>query len=86
VVARGLEDRLHQPRRAGLYPRSMEVVRAAREWGALGATVSGAGPSVLVWVRASESAAVAARVRDEVGSWAEVLPLEFEAGGLEVRR
>ena len=28
LVARGLADRLHQPRRAHLYPRSMELVRA----------------------------------------------------------
>ena len=28
LVARGLDDRLHQPRREPLYPRSMELVRA----------------------------------------------------------
>ena len=28
LVARGLDDRLHQPRREHLYPRSMELVRA----------------------------------------------------------
>ncbi len=44
LVARGLEDRLHQPRRASLYPRSMELVERAAELGALGATISGAGP------------------------------------------
>ena len=51
LVARGLEDRLHQPRRASLYPRSMELVSRATSLGALGATISGAGPTVLVWVR-----------------------------------
>ena len=51
LVARGLDDRLHQPRRASLYPRSMELVERAAELGALGATISGAGPSVLVWAR-----------------------------------
>ena len=60
LVARGLDDRLHQPRRASLYPRSMELVERARAAGALGATISGAGPSVLVWVRAEESVAVVA--------------------------
>ena len=29
LVARGLDDRLHQPRREHLYPRSMELVRRA---------------------------------------------------------
>ena len=49
LVAAGLDDRLHQPRREHLYPRSMELVRRARDLGALGATISGAGPTVLVW-------------------------------------
>ena len=46
LVARGLADRIHQPRRRDLYPRSMEIVDAAAELGALGATISGAGPTV----------------------------------------
>ena len=29
LIARGLADRIHQPRRAGLYPRSMELVDEA---------------------------------------------------------
>ena len=49
LVSRGLRDRIHQPRRRDLYPRSMEMVEAAAELGALGATISGAGPTVLVW-------------------------------------
>ncbi len=49
LVAAGLADRLHQPRRRELYPRSMELVDDAAELGALGATISGAGPTVLVW-------------------------------------
>ena len=49
LVAAGLDDRLHQPHRAHLYPRSAELVERARELGALGATISGAGPTVLVW-------------------------------------
>src|SRR6185436_17693531 len=49
LVGRGLDDRLHQPRREHLYPRSMELVRRAPALGALGATMSGAGPTVLVW-------------------------------------
>src|SRR4051794_13068745 len=44
LIARGLRDRLHQPRRASLYPRSAEIVERAPDLGALGATVSGAGP------------------------------------------
>src|SRR5215218_6233729 len=85
LVAQGLEDRLHQPRRASLYPRSMELVERAAELGALGATISGAGPSVLVWVRSEAAAAVAARLQSECRGWARVLRLPFAAGGAEVR-
>jgi homoserine kinase len=85
LVARGLEDRLHQPRRASLYPRSMELVERAAELGALGATISGAGPSVLVWARAESASAVAARLESQASGWARVLRLPFAAGGVEVR-
>ena len=57
LVAAGLDDRLHQPRREHLYPRSMDLVRRARDLGALGATISGAGPTVLVWCHYDATAA-----------------------------
>jgi homoserine kinase len=85
LVARGLEDRLHQPRRASLYPRSMDLVECARDIGALGATISGAGPSVLVWVRSDSAADVAARLESSCAGWAKVLRVPFEPGGVEVR-
>jgi homoserine kinase len=85
LVARGLADRLHQPRRASLFPRSMELVERAPEVGALGATISGAGPSVLVWVRAGRAADVAARLESECAGWANVMRPAFEPAGLEVR-
>jgi homoserine kinase len=85
LVAHGLADRLHQPRRASLYPRSMELVERARELGALGATISGAGPSVLVWTRAENASEVARRLESEVAGWARVMRLPFTAGGAEVR-
>ncbi len=49
LIRAGLADRVHQPRRTPLYPRSMELVERAAELGAIGATISGAGPAVLVW-------------------------------------
>ena len=45
LLARGLQDRLHEARRASLFPRSYELAMRARELGALGATISGAGPN-----------------------------------------
>jgi homoserine kinase len=68
LVARGLGDLLHQPYRAHLYPRSAELMRSVTELGALGATISGAGPTV----------------RERVAAWAQVLAAPFVAGGAVV--
>jgi homoserine kinase len=84
LIARGLEDRLHQNRRESLYPRSMEMVRRARELGALGATISGAGPTVLFWVFFEQTGALVDRLREEAGGWAEVRRLNFVAQGADV--
>jgi homoserine kinase len=84
LIARGLADRLHQPRRAHLYPRSWELVQRARDLGAVGATISGAGPTVLVWCDFESTGAVAARLRAEVGEWAEVLRVPFTGAGATV--
>lgn len=50
AVAVALDDRLHQPYRAGLVPGFADVVTAAIREGALGAVLSGAGPSVAAFV------------------------------------
>ncbi|HSS33496.1 MAG TPA: homoserine kinase [Solirubrobacterales bacterium] len=84
LVARGLDDRLHQPRRRDLYPRSMEIVDAARELGALGATISGAGPTVLVWTTWQEAGGVAAALEQRCAGWAEVKRLPFSPLGADV--
>jgi homoserine kinase len=83
LAARGLSDRLHQPRREALYPRSMELLRRARELGALGATISGAGPTVLFWSRAEDTAALVERLVGEAPDCT-VRPLAFTPTGAEV--
>jgi homoserine kinase len=85
LVARGLGDRLHQDARAPLFPRSSEVVARAREFGALGATISGAGPAVLLWCAFDQTAAVMAAVQAEAGEWATVLRTPFSPHGVDVR-
>jgi homoserine kinase len=85
LVAAGLDDRLHQPRREHLYPRSMELVRRARDLGALGATISGAGPTVLLWCHYEQTGAVVDAVGSEVEGWADVLRAPFESQGADVR-
>jgi homoserine kinase len=85
LVSRGLADRVHQPRRAHLYPRSWELVQHARDFGALGATISGAGPTVLVWCDFESTGAVAANLAAATEGWADVLRVPFTAHGTEVR-
>src|SRR4051794_7589971 len=85
LVGRGLVDRLHQPYRAHLFPRSMEIVQRAPALGALGATISGAGPTVLVWCHYEQTGGVLDALRREVGDWAQVLRAPFEPHGADVR-
>ncbi len=49
LLRRGLRDVLVEPRRAGLIPGFAQVKQAALDCGALGASISGAGPSVFAW-------------------------------------
>lgn len=84
LVASGLADRIHQPRRRRLFPRSMELVDEARELGALGATISGAGPTVLVWTTWQDAGRVAEALEQRCGGWAEVRRLPFTPLGADV--
>jgi homoserine kinase len=84
LVARGLRDRLHEPRRASLFPRSYELALRARDLGALGATISGAGPTVLVWCFYEQTGAVVEALRPEIEGWARLLRTPFEPQGAYV--
>jgi homoserine kinase len=85
LVGRGLHDRLHQPYRAHLFPDSMRLLERAEELGAIGATISGAGPTVLFWTQLDATGAVVGRLRRETQGWAEVLRAPFESQGADVR-
>jgi homoserine kinase len=85
LIAAGLRDRVHQPHRAHLFPRSAELLARAPSLGALGATISGAGPTVLVWCQYEQTAAVVRRLQDEAEGWATVLRAPFETQGADVR-
>ena len=61
LVRAGLRDDLVEPRRAPLVPGFAAVKQAAMDAGAMGASLSGAGPSVFAWC---EDAAMAARAVD----------------------
>jgi homoserine kinase len=84
LIGRGLADRLHQPYRAHLFPQSTALLARARELGAIGATISGAGPTVLFWTQAGATEAVADALRREAHGWAKVLRAAFESDGARV--
>lgn len=60
-IRAGLADVLIEPRRAGLIPGFSAVKRAALDAGALGASISGAGPSVFGWFSDRPAALAAGR-------------------------
>lgn len=49
----GMQDRLHQPYRAALIPGMTAILAEAAEHGALGAALSGAGPTLLAFVESA---------------------------------
>ena len=57
---------------------------ARADLGALGATISGAGPTVLFWVFFEQTGALVDRLREEVDGWAEIRRLNFVALGADV--
>jgi homoserine kinase len=84
LIRRGLRDRLHQPRRRHLYARSYELLEQAEALGAIGATISGAGPSVLFWCDWQETGGVVERLRARAPD-CEVARLAFATDGADVR-
>jgi homoserine kinase len=67
-LPRLLHDRVHEPCRAPLVP-ALAPLRALAGGGAvLGATISGSGPSVLVWCRSGGASAAAAAAREALAS------------------
>jgi homoserine kinase len=84
LIARGLADRLHQPARRPLYERSMDLVGRATELGAIGASISGAGPSVLLWCFWQDTGKVTQAAERAAGDWAQVMRVPFSPLGADV--
>jgi homoserine kinase len=61
LIRRGLDDVLIEPRRRALIPGFAAVKKAALDTGALGAGISGAGPSVFAWCASDAVANACAR-------------------------
>jgi homoserine kinase len=75
LFAASAEDRLHEPYRASTAPHLAEL-RAHLPDGALGATLSGSGPTVIVWAERDISDELRARYPQH-----EVLPLRVARQG-----
>jgi homoserine kinase len=79
LFAAALDDRLHQPYRAAtatLFPE----IRDNLPQGALGVTISGSGPTVIVWARRGKGEAVAEELAAAYPD-ARVLPLAVASEG-----
>jgi len=59
LIRAGLRDVLVEPRRAGLIPGFADVKQSMLDHGALGASISGAGPSVFSWFESAAAARLA---------------------------
>ena len=66
LLKTAMDDRLHQPYRAALVPGMLEAMHAAYDAQALGVALSGAGPTLLAFVRGHPEA-VATSLQDTFG-------------------
>ena len=62
----------------------MELLRRARELGAVGASISGAGPAVLFWCHWQQTGTLIERLR-EAAPDCDVRRAQFSPGGADVR-
>lgn len=83
-----LHDRLHEPYRAPLVPGIEELRGLCGDCGCLGVTISGSGPTMLLWARRADAARVAERASAaliEAGVAADVKVLRVAPGGVRAR-
>jgi homoserine kinase len=87
LLQTGMRDRLHQPERAALVPGMPEVLAAAEEAGALGAALSGAGPTLLALVAGEPEPVAAAMAAAWAGCGiaARTMILDMAEAGVQVK-
>jgi homoserine kinase len=89
LIGRSLRDVLVEPHRAGLIPGFAAVQAAAMEAGALGCSISGAGPSLFAWCAGEDdaerarAAMVAAFAHHRVAAEAWTCPVDGPGARLE---
>jgi len=82
LFAAALGDQIHEPYRARFAP-AVDSVRADLPAGAVGATISGSGPTVIVWTRDREIDACVAELRSRFAD-ADVMVLGVSPRGAHV--
>jgi homoserine kinase len=65
MIRASFEDVVIEPQRQALIPGFQQVRRAAMHAGALGCSISGAGPAMFAWAPAAAATAVLAGMRRE---------------------
>ncbi|HZO22258.1 MAG TPA: homoserine kinase [Steroidobacteraceae bacterium] len=65
MIRASLEDVVIEPQRQALIPGFQQVRRAALDAGALGCSISGAGPTIFAWARLGDAPAVMQAMRHE---------------------
>ena len=79
LLRHAFRDRLHEPYRAAGAPLLDRVRRLVP--GALGVTLSGSGPTVIVWADTADTDRVVTHLTSELGATASVLPVDVAREG-----
>ena len=88
LIQAGMQDRIHQPYRFQLIRGAEAVCQAAKQAGAYGVAISGAGPTLLALTAADQAAAVAQAMGQAwqaqgVGAIAKVLQVDLNGTRLQ---
>jgi homoserine kinase len=87
AIAAGMHDRLHEPYRSRLFPHLTPMEDAARQAGAVGACLSGAGPTILALATAEKAGDICRafeRIAERLDVPGRAIVLEIASTGVEV--
>lgn len=87
ALSAAMQDRLHQPYRMSLVPGLEELLRGAPQYGALGAALSGAGPTVVSLLNGGDEAPLAQFMKETLlkhGVTSSALLLTPDANGAQI--
>jgi homoserine kinase len=87
LLAEVMEDSLHQPYRLPLIPGAREAIQAARQAGASGVALSGAGPSLIAFSGQPADPGIGLamqRTFEQAGLAARIFPLNISQSGASV--